>query len=289
MSIWLLASIVVHIFVLTAIAILWVRMLRPPKEDPRLSRGLQLLQSKIAVIEDLSDRTDNQVQQLMRILDERTKALQSKMLLAEEMTRKIEHSMHKSLEVAEIFQDKIPHQEIIERNQQSKYVLAAKLAHDGLSADEIAKQVDLPRNEIEFIAKVNREELTFDPTQLPEWAKPKGEHRIELEAKMVERVFHSQAPDLSSLQQVEENFKKSVREIEAHEKREIERVQKFDDNMQMVEQKANEMIQSAKTASQNFVQTATTMTREIVNTAAQKAKPVVRKVEFPRIFVDKPR
>jgi hypothetical protein len=289
MSIWVLATIVIHIFVISAVAILWVRMLRPPKEDPRLSRGLQLLQSKISVIEDLSDRTDHQVQQLMRILDERTKALQTKMLQAEDMTRKIEHAMQKSLEVAEIFQDKIPHEEIIERNQQSKYVLAAKLAHDGATVDEIQAQVDLPRSEIEFIAKVNRDELTFDPSQLPEWAKPKGEHAIDLEARMVERVFHAPKPDLSALQKVEEQFKQSVRDIEEHEKREVERVQKFDQNVQMVEKKATEILHSAKMVSQNFVQSASSVTRDVVAAASQKAKPVIKKVEFPRIFAEKNR
>lgn len=274
MTALVLVAVVFNIFVALAVAILWVRMLRPPKEDPRLSRGLQLLQSKISVMEDLSDRTDNQVQQLMRILDERTKGLQTKMLQAEELTNKIEQSMHKSIEVAEIFQDKIPHQEIIERNQQSKYVLAAKLAHDGLSVDEILKQVELPRSEVEFIAKVNCDELTFDPAQLPEWAKPKGEHRQELEAKMVERVFHSSKPDLSSLHRADKNFKQSVREVQEHEQRELARVQKFDESIQKVEDRASTILQTAKTMGQELV---------------SSARPIVRKVEFPRVFVGKSR
>lgn len=289
MTILVLAAVVFNIFVALAVAILWVRMLRPPKEDPRLSRGLQLLQSKIAVIEDLSDRTDIQVQQLMRILDERAKGLQTKMLQAEELTRKIEQSMHKSIEVAEIFQDKIPHQEIIERHQQSKYVLAAKLAHDGLTVDEILTQVELPRSEVEFIAKVNRDELTFDPSLLPEWAKPKGEHRQELEAKMVERVFHNNKRDLTSLQRADENFKQSVRDVEEHERKEVERVKKFDDNVQKIEDRASVILQAAKTMGQELVTSATEVSRGIVNAVNEKAKPTIRKVEFPRVFINKPR
>lgn len=289
MTMLVLAAIVFNIFVVSAVAILWVRMLRPPKEDPRLSRGLQLLQSKIAVIEDLSDRTDNQVQQLMCILDERTKGLQTKMLQAEELTRKIEQSMCKSMEVAEIFQDKIPHQEIIERNQQAKYVLAAKLAHDGLTTDDILEQVELPRSEVEFIAKVNRDELIFDPMALPEWAKPKGEHRQELEAKMVERVFHNSKPDLSSLQRVDENFKQSVRDVEEHERREIERVKNIDKNMQRVEDRATVILQTAKSMGQELVASAAGVSRGIAKAVNEKAVPTIRKVEFPRVFVGKSR
>ncbi len=84
--------------------------------------------------------------------------------------QKIEASMGKSLEVAKIFQDKIPHQEIIERQNTAKYVKAARLAHQGMAVSEIAAQVDLSMGEIEMIAKLNREQLQFSEEDLPEWA-----------------------------------------------------------------------------------------------------------------------
>src|SRR6185437_13902421 len=202
MSVWILAAIVVQIFLVLSVVILWARMGRAPKDDPRLSRGLQLLQSKIAVLEDLSERTEHQVKQLTAFLDERSKLLQSKILTAEEMLVKIDHSMKKSLSVAEIFQDKIPHEEIIERNQTQKYVTAAKMANEGHSIDEIVQALELPRSEVEFIAKVNREELAFEPSLLPEWAKPKE----------VAEAFVEQKRDLSSLQKVEDDFRQAVRQ-----------------------------------------------------------------------------
>lgn len=286
MSIWILSAIVFSAFLTLAVAILWIRQFRPAKEDPRLSRGLQLLQSKIAVLEDLSDRTEMQVRQLTQILDERAKNLQTKMLKAEETIFKIEQAMHKSLDVAEIFQDKIPHEEIIERTQQSKYVLAAKLANEGRSVDEILSQVDLPRNEVEFIAKVNRDELMFNPELLPEWAKPreektqdvKSEMRQEIEAKMVDRVFHSARPDLSALQQIEEDFKRTVREVEDHERREAERLRQ-----------AEERAQAIKDSAAQFAKTAATQARAVAAQAkavAEQAKPLIRKVQFPRIHLD---
>ena len=171
MSFWFLIQLLVNVILLAGIVGMWVRLNRPPKDDPRLSKGLQLLQSKIAVLEDLSDRTETQVNQLTALLEQKVKDIQSKMQSAEKQITKIDQSMQKSLEVAKIFQDRIPHNEILERQNTIKYVKAARLAHQGLSVDEIAAQVtDLSRGEIEFIANVNRDQLMFCEESLPEWA-----------------------------------------------------------------------------------------------------------------------
>ncbi len=169
MSAWTIFHICIEAILFFGLVFLWRRLLKPPQDDPRLSRGLQLLQTKITVLEDLSDRTDNQVKQLTSLLDHKTRNIQNKMLEAEQQLLKIDHSMSKSLEVAEIFQDKIPHQEIVDRQRTVNYVKAAKLAHDGMELDEIVKRVHLPREQVELIAKFNRDQLLFDETQLPDW------------------------------------------------------------------------------------------------------------------------
>ena len=166
-----LIQVVFDIFAALGFFIILMRMSRAPKDDPRLSRGLQLLQSKISVLEDLSDRTEVQVGQLTAILEQKSREVQAKVQLAEQSVHEIRVSMERSLDVAKIFQDKIPHQEIIERQNTIKYVQAARLAHQGLSVDEIAEKVDLPKGEVEFIAKVNRDQLLFNEEQLPAWAK----------------------------------------------------------------------------------------------------------------------
>lgn len=171
MGTWTLVQIVIDIFLALGVFVVVMRMNRAPKDDPRLSRGLQLLQSKIAVLEDLSDRTEAQVNQLTAILEQKAREVQAKVQLAEQHVHEIRVAMDRSLEVAKIFQDKIPHQEIIERQSTMKYVQAARLAHQGLGVDEIAAQVELPKGEIEFIAKVNRDNLMFNEEQLPWWAK----------------------------------------------------------------------------------------------------------------------
>jgi hypothetical protein len=171
LDIWGLVQLFFNIVFGLSIFVLWLRLQRPPKDDPRLSHGLQLLQSKIAVLEDLSDRTEIQFKQMTTMLENKTKEIQAKIQMAESQIHRVDQSMERSLEVAQIFQDKIPHQEIIQRQSTQRYVKAAQLAHQGLSVEEIMKQCDLPRGEIEFIAKINRDQLMFAPEALPTWAR----------------------------------------------------------------------------------------------------------------------
>lgn len=170
MSFWILLQVLVDLIVVAGVIGTWMRFQRPQKDDPRLSKGLQLLQSKIAVLEDLSDRTEVQVNQLTTLLEQKCREIQLQIQNSDKQLLKIEQSMQKSLEVAKIFQDRIPHNEILERQNTIKYVKAARLAHQGLSAQEIAEQVDLSSGEIEFIAKVNKDQLMFCEESLPEWA-----------------------------------------------------------------------------------------------------------------------
>jgi hypothetical protein len=316
MSISIFALVIFNVVLALGLVILWIRQVRPPKEDPRLSRGLQLLQSKIAVLEDLSDRTETQVKQVTMLLDERAKHLQAKMMQAEETMLKIDHSMRRSLDVAEIFQDKIPHQEILERNQQAKYVQAAKLANEGYSIDEIAAQLDIPRSEIELIAKVNKEELTFNTDLLPEWAKVKLNTN---EAKMMEKVFQTTGPDLTSLKRIESDFKQTLRDVEELERQEAERLKQMEERAQALRHAAAQAVnvaghaagQAASAATQaasvashaastashavgaaarNLAEHARPLAKAVMTQAQQvveQSKPIVRKVQFPRITMDR--
>lgn len=169
-------QILFNIAVLIALYVAFVRLNRPAKDDPRLSKGLQLLTSKIAILEDVNDRTELQIQQMMTLVDAKAKELQQKIHDADQKMQSIGVAMNRSLEVAEIFQDKIPHHEIIERENSRKYIHAARLAHRGAAAEEIHRETQLPLNEIEFIMKVNRDQLSFREEDLPEWARePKSE------------------------------------------------------------------------------------------------------------------
>ncbi|MGZ3772800.1 MAG: DUF2802 domain-containing protein [Pseudobdellovibrionaceae bacterium] len=208
MSFWFLLQGLVNLILLSAVVGLWIRLNRPPKDDPRLSKGLQLLQSKIAVLEDLSDRTETQVNQLTALLEQKVREIQTKVQSSDKQLAKIEHSMQKSLEVAKIFQDRIPHNEIVERQNTIKYVKAARLAHQGLSVDEIAAQIsDLSRGEIEFIAKVNRDQLMFCEESLPEWIQneePHEAHAVKAESQ------HEDVDDITFMAPLQREAKKDL-------------------------------------------------------------------------------
>jgi hypothetical protein len=134
---------------------LWARSKRENIEDPRLSRGLQIVSSKIAILEDLSKQVDVQSQQISAFLDQKSKQVLETLEKSDDQLNKIELAQQKSLQIAEIFQDRIPHEEIRQREQAKKYVLAAKMAFEGHSTEDIQQALALSRAEIEMISKVN--------------------------------------------------------------------------------------------------------------------------------------
>jgi hypothetical protein len=170
---WLIFfQVILDLGLLLGLFLVWARFSRPPKEDARLSRGLQLLQSKIAVLEDLSDRTDVQVRQLSALLSAKAVEVHQKTAEADRQIQAIEKNMQKSLELSKIFQDKIPHREIIERETSYKYIEAARMANQGRSVEDISKKLEIPPGEVEVIVNMNRDQLIFDEGEVPEWAKP---------------------------------------------------------------------------------------------------------------------
>lgn len=212
MSPWILLQICVNLGFIVAISVMWFRLRKPPQDDPRLSRGLQLLQSKIAVLEDLSDRTDAQVKQLTHLIEQKARLLQNKIIEAEHQIQRVDSSMKKSKEVAEIFQDKIPHEEIVERQNTIKYVKAAQMAHAGHSMEEIAAEVDLPPGQLELIAKLNKDELVFDAEALPEWAKTEISAEKELDV-----LFTPPQEEYSSLKRLGEEFRNACVQFEQNQ------------------------------------------------------------------------
>ncbi|MAE73400.1 MAG: hypothetical protein CL675_04845 [Bdellovibrionaceae bacterium] len=253
MSTWILIQILVNLVLLLGLFMVWLRLKRPPQEDPRLSRGLQLLQSKISVIEDLSDQTDHQVKQLVQILEQRARFVQQKMQAADAQIEKIEQSMKRSLEVAKIFQDKIPHKEIIERQTSMNYIKAARMAHGGQTAEEISEALGIPLGEAEFIAKVNKDQLMFDEDRLPDWAQSAltdesqsfGGDDLEIDIpNNYQDAFQTPQPSLDGLEQLKTRFQEACEEFD--------RKQEDSERQGMlgseVEEQASQVLEKAKTA-----------------------------------------
>lgn len=281
---------------------MWWRLRRPPQDDPRLSRGLQLLQTKITVLEDLSDRTDAQTKQLTAIIEQKSRALQNKLVEAEQQMLKLDHSMHKSREVAEIFQDKIPHQEIVERQRTIEYVKAARLANQGHSPEEIANAVNLPIEQVEMIAKFNRDRLMFDEESLPEWAKPRegqveaAEDHFGLGDIDFVAGLDKPAPDFKDVERIETQFKQAVehqKKLDAAatasilESKMAETLKaRVSDSVDSVQPAVMAVKATAQTLKEKLVSTAENILNNQATPAAHFSKSEtakVKKVIFPKI------
>lgn len=255
MSFWVLVQVLMDLILLATVVFLWAKLSRPVKDDPRLSRGLQLLQSKISVLEDLSDRTETQVHQVTSLMEQKLKEIQGQVLVADKQIQKIEASMSRSLEVAKIFQDKIPHQEIIERQNTIKYVKAARMAHQGATVEEIAREVSLSHGEIEFISKVNRDQLQFDENDLPGWIRDE----LEIAAPAPTPGFKTEKTELS---QLGDKFRQAL-----HHK-----------------PMPQQMVEAAPGATTTPPAAPQEQTRSLPRvTTSVQTRDQVRKVEFPRI------
>lgn len=284
MSVWTLLQIVFNLFVFVGMAALWMRLRRPPQDDPRLSRGLQLLQTKITVLEDLSDRTDAQVKTLTSLLDQKNRMLQNKILEAEQQVLKIDHSMHKSMEVAEIFQDKIPHQEILERQRTVEYVKAARMANSGLSVEQISESVHLPREQVELIAKFNREQLMFDESALPDWANKPPEKQNAFGMSDIDFVqgLEKPSPDFDHMARLESEFKAAVKNANQIAATPMPTLM---DNkvVQHMQPAVMSMKATAQTLRDKLVSTAEDLLKSQDSIGTKTSSPQVKKVIFPRI------
>lgn len=301
MSFWFLLQILVNLILLAGVVGLWIRLQRPPKDDPRLSKGLQLLQSKIAILEDLSDRTETQVNQLTSLLEQKVKDIQNKIQSADKQLARIDQSMEKSLEVAKIFQDRIPHEEILERQNTIKYVKAARMAHQGMGVEEIAAECpELSRGEIEFIAKVNRDQLMFCEESLPEWAHseiPAEEFSVSSLNEVGETKFSAplqrEGTDYSSVFEVPKTDQEALKKLGDAFKAACNEVKEKDEAAQQTANNVSALFSVTQNIAQNFLGEKPTAATPTASPLA-KTKPlnsnkegVVRPVEFRRIDMTK--
>jgi hypothetical protein len=275
MSFWVLLQVVVDLILIAAVIGAWFKLQRPAKDDPRLSRGLQLLQSKISVLEDLSDRTETQAHQLTALMEQKCKEIQTQMLQADRQIQQIDVSMNRSLEVAKIFQDKIPHQEIIERQNTIKYVKAARMAHQGATIEEICQTVDLSRGEIEFIAKVNRDQLQFSEADLPEWIQDgHSEAPAPVQAELSSPAVHPREVAGAALSQLGEQFRKALGPQDSG-------------FLNPEEPKPVPVSMAAVTAPPVALQPAAPAMTSLTRSSPRQQDGVVRKVVFPKIDISK--
>lgn len=240
MNIWLLLLTFFNIVLLAGLSFSLFLRVREKKEDQRLTKGLQLLQNKISILEDLSDKTDHQVRKLVHILDQKTGEVRQVMAASDEQIHQIEAMLNKGLEISKIFHEQIPQGEMHSRQKTNLYVTAAKMAHQGYNMEQILAQVDLTPAEIQMIIKVNKDNLQFAEDQLPTWAQGAGAQSVNnnttaqsdltefaqaltnqnsmfsgtrLNSTITETAFDSVKQDMTTQTNLTSEFKKSIQQM----------------------------------------------------------------------------
>lgn len=206
MTVWMVAQFALNLIFIAGLALCLIKMRVRKEEDPRLSYGLKLLQNKLAILEDLSDKTDHQVKQLLALMEAKMRDVQARVNDADVKLKAIDTAIAKTFEAASIFRTENPHEEIVEQKVTSKYVNAARMANQGYSREQIQAQIDLPDAEIDLIMKVNRDQLMFHEDQLPGWVE---KHPLENKPDL----FTPPQVDVAALNKIGEDFKKACDEF----------------------------------------------------------------------------
>jgi hypothetical protein len=221
---WLLSLSLLNILLIAYIAFNQLSKSKARIEDNRLTRGLQLLQNKISILQDLSDKTDEQVRNWVHVIETKSNAVQAQLVRSDEKIIQIESALSKALDVSKIFYEQVPANEVAERQKTSKYVQAAKLAHQGFSTDQIMQKVDLSAAEIEMITKMNRDNLQFAEEALPAWVSAEAatvddrnpevdEFKAQLERMnqmVTSTAFDMPKPDMTSMNQIKQQFTETL-------------------------------------------------------------------------------
>ena len=223
MNYWLLSLTLLNILLIAYIAFNQLSKNKARVEDNRLTRGLQLLQNKISILQDLSDKTDEQVRNWVHVIETKSTAVQNQLIRSDEKIIQIESALSKALDVSKIFYEQVPANEMAERQKTSKYVQAARLANQGFSTDQISQKVDLSAAEIEMITKLNRDNLQFADDNLPAWVAAESAEAGTLEKctqevdeftaqlqrmnqMVTSTAFESAKPDMTSMNQIKQQF-----------------------------------------------------------------------------------
>ena len=162
MDFWFIVQVLFDVLLLVGLAFCLIKIQKDREEDLRINQGLRLLQSKIAVLEDLSDHTETQSRHVLSLMDKKIGEVRNVLRNINQHILEVDKAVEKSERMAQKITQEIPHQKIVEQNITSKYVKAAKLAHQGMSVVDIVKHLGLPKNEVELIAKVNRKKCVFE-------------------------------------------------------------------------------------------------------------------------------
>ncbi len=233
MNYWLLTLSMINILLLTFGLFSWLTKNKSKVEDQRLTKGLQLLQNKISILQDLSDKSDEQVRKWVHLIEQKSHEVQHQLTHADDKILQINSVLSKALDVTKAFHEQVPHETLAERQKTSRYVQAARLAHQGMSAEQISEKTDLSVAETEIIIKMNRNQLQFSEDDLPAWVNSNLDNTLgpdensqelndftsqlkKMNQSISASAFDVEAPDMTSMDHIKQQFTDSISNNSAH-------------------------------------------------------------------------
>lgn len=166
MSVSLLVLTLFNIILLAGLSFSIFLRVKEKKEDQKLTKGLQLLQNKLSILQDLSDRTDEQVHKLVHLLDSKSADIRIAMKEANHLLEEV-----RTAPAQYIQQAAQPANDSAAYNAKSAAVVkAAQLSNAGADIEQIIQETELNRSEVEMIMAVHRHNLQFSAESLPDWA-----------------------------------------------------------------------------------------------------------------------
>ena len=172
MNIWIVVQLMVNLLFFAGMIFLLINRKQSEKDDQKFSKGLQLLQNKISVIEDLSDQTDEQVRSLTLLLEAKYREIQGLLVESDQQIQKMEEVAKNIWEQVESTSAVMGNQSSTEVQSMNKYVKAAQMANAGKSIEDVIREIDITRGEAELIVAMNKDQLTFNQNTLPLWVQP---------------------------------------------------------------------------------------------------------------------
>ena len=172
MNMWIVVQLMVNLLFFAGMIFLLINRKQTDKDDQKFSKGLQILQNKISVLEDLSDQTDEQVRSLTQLLEAKYREIQGLLVESDQQIQKMEEIAKNIYEQVESSSSMMSNQSSTEVQSMNKYVKAAQMANDGKSIDDVIREIDITRGEAELIVAMNKDQLTFNQNTLPLWVQP---------------------------------------------------------------------------------------------------------------------
>jgi len=286
MNIWIVVQLMVNLVFLAGIIFLLINRKQTQKDDQKFSKGLQLLQNKISVLEDLSDQTDEQVRSLTQLLEAKYREIQGLLVESDGQIQKMEEIAKNIYAQVESSSSMMGNQSSTEVQSMNKYVKAAQMANNGKSIEEVIREIDITRGEAELIVAMNKDQLTFNQNTLPLWVQP--DKAAAPQASTIGAEFLKALktnPVAGDIQSANGTISSGLRNGTGIQNGQEGQLTQLQMNQHLQQQAAHniQMQQQLNQIQQNQTQAQTKPAAPAINPQTGKPEPKIRPFEFRRI------